>query len=129
MADLTRRQRRAISLLLSCPTVRAASQLSGIPERTLYRWLKRPDFQAALREAENEALRQTSRMLTAAQQKALLRLFETLDLPVTRTMPLLRAIELALTHSVRFREAVDFEQRLRSLESEVFHENGSIDQT
>jgi transposase-like protein len=46
---LTTRQHRAIVALLQNVTVTGASQESGIPESTLYRWLREPTFKSEFR--------------------------------------------------------------------------------
>lgn len=51
-------QHKAVSALLTEPSVRKAADLAGVKERTLYSWLKTPDFAAAYQEARREATRQ-----------------------------------------------------------------------
>lgn len=46
---LTTRQHRAIVALLQNVTIGGASQESGIPESTLYRWLREPAFKTEFR--------------------------------------------------------------------------------
>jgi len=54
-AELSPRQRRAITALLQASSVAAASRLAHVPERTLSRWRQDPVFQAAV-EAESRRL-------------------------------------------------------------------------
>ena len=50
------KQERAISALLSAPSLREAAKEAGISEATLHRWLKNEDFQTAYRAAKREVV-------------------------------------------------------------------------
>jgi hypothetical protein len=54
---LTPKQQRTIAALLTAPTVRKAAEEAGVPERTLYDWLKTPAFKSAYREAQRESFK------------------------------------------------------------------------
>lgn len=43
--------------MLSAPTIRKAAEESGIPERTIYDWLKVPKFKATFRDAQRESFK------------------------------------------------------------------------
>jgi hypothetical protein len=62
---LTARQHRAISELLHQPSIRQAAEVSGIPEKTIYNWLKNGEFADAYRAARREA---TSQAIARVQQ-------------------------------------------------------------
>ncbi len=51
-----RKQDQAIAALLEEPTISKAAKKAGVGERTLLRWLKLDDFQAAYRIAQREVL-------------------------------------------------------------------------
>jgi hypothetical protein len=55
---LTRKQEQAIAALLLEPTLATAAMRCGVSEITVWRWLKRPEFQAAYREARRAAVNQ-----------------------------------------------------------------------
>ena len=53
---LGRKQEAAVLALLSSRNVEEAARVAGVNPRTLYRWQKEPEFDAAYREAtETEA--------------------------------------------------------------------------
>jgi hypothetical protein len=52
------RQESAIIALLNEPTITRAAASSGVPERTIRRWLGRESFRRAYREARREAFAQ-----------------------------------------------------------------------
>ena len=56
--NLTEQQEEAIVALLNEQTVAKAAKASGTNERTLYRWLKDPDFDRAYRRARRDAFGQ-----------------------------------------------------------------------
>lgn len=52
---LTPAQHNAISALLTEPSVRKAAEVAGVKERTLYAWLRQPDFATEYRTVRREA--------------------------------------------------------------------------
>lgn len=70
MAELTRRQRRALAGLLSEPSIRAAAVRSKIAERTLYRWLTEPVFRATYRTLSRRLLEDSIGRLRATAGEA-----------------------------------------------------------
>lgn len=77
--SLTRKQLKALEGLLSCQRVEDAAKNAGISERTLFRWLKKPEFQAVLQFAIRETTMETLRRLVVGKDKALDTLEELLD--------------------------------------------------
>lgn len=53
---LTTAQHNAVLGLLNEPTVRKAAAVAGVPERTLYYWLKQPAFAGEYRAARQAAM-------------------------------------------------------------------------
>lgn len=72
MADLnvTARQRRALTALLSEPNIRSAAARSKTAERTLYRWLTEPAFRAAYRQLSRRLLDDAAGRLRATAGEA-----------------------------------------------------------
>ena len=65
-----RLREKAITLLLSEKTIEAAAKKCGVTRRTLHRWLRDSEFQAALREAKADLLKTATRILTKNSAKA-----------------------------------------------------------
>lgn len=68
---LTYKQQRAIEALFTSATVTEAADQAGVAERTLYRWLKQPHFQAALDGEIENSNAETLRLLIAGRPRAL----------------------------------------------------------
>ncbi len=112
---LTPKQRRAVAALLTCGDVSAAAQAAGVNRGTLYRWLKQPAFQQALREAEGEALADLQRRLVSLGSDAadvLAAAMQTSEETRTR----LRAADVVLGRLLQLRELIDLERRVSELE-------------
>ena len=70
MAELSDRQRRALTALLDAPSIAAAAKQSCTGERTLRRWLAEPTFREHYREASRRLLEDASGRLRAAAGEA-----------------------------------------------------------
>jgi hypothetical protein len=64
-------QKRALAAMLTERDVRSAAKAAGVAERTLFTWLKDPDFTQALRQAEAALIDEATRGLVGMQGKAL----------------------------------------------------------
>lgn len=60
----------AIKALMTNPTQKAAAEASGTSLRTLERWLADPEFQAALREAQEQVFTHVGSGLIGLQSKS-----------------------------------------------------------
>jgi Helix-turn-helix domain len=69
----------AIGALLQTQTLADAAQILGIGERTLRRWMKRPDFQGAYRAARQQAVAQAITRLQQITGKAVTTLEAIID--------------------------------------------------
>ncbi|MBL8964919.1 MAG: hypothetical protein KF787_00395 [Phycisphaeraceae bacterium] len=56
--NLDPQQEKALLALLSEPTVKKAAEASGVPERTLYRWMDDAEFGKTYRQARRRAFSQ-----------------------------------------------------------------------
>jgi len=74
MAQLTPRQERAVTALLTAPDQSAAAAACGIGRRTLTRWLTTPEFREAYRLASAQRLVETIGLLRVAAGEALVTL-------------------------------------------------------
>ena len=61
MSELSADQHKAIELLLVTPTLGAVARKVKVDPRTLYRWMRDPDFAAELRTAQRQVIRQNLR--------------------------------------------------------------------
>jgi hypothetical protein len=71
LSNLNRNQRKALDALLKSTTVAEAAQLADLGERTLYRYLTDPDFDAALRNRQTRVVSETVAALIGGSGEAL----------------------------------------------------------
>ncbi len=122
MADhdrLTAKQQRFVAALMGARTVEGAALAAGIGERTAWRYLRNPHVQAALREAQAQALAQVTRRLALAVSEALevLRgIAKDCDAPSGSRVSAARAI---LENALRFSETTDLMARVEELEERL----------
>jgi hypothetical protein len=113
-ARITRRE-AAIMALLTEPTLAKAAESAGIGEKTLRRWLGKPDFQAEYRAARRRIVDVAIGRLQQASGEAV----DTLQRNLTCDQPAVevRAATTILEQAGRYLQIDDLEQRLQVLES------------
>ncbi len=116
---LTSKQRKAVDALLATGEVTAAAKDVGISRETLHRWLKHPDFIAAVREAEARAIDDLSRMLVRLGRSATATLAKAMTDPTFPPATRVRAADAALGRLLQLRELATLEARVTELEQSV----------
>jgi hypothetical protein len=111
-----RKQEDAIVALLSQRSIEDAARACNIPARTLYRWLKEPDFDAAYRTARRHAYGQSISRLQQGATAAATTLLKVMIDPATPASTRVRASEAVLSHAAKAIEIEDLDARLRELE-------------
>ena len=114
--SLTSKQRRAVGALLTTGEVVDAAQAAGVSRDTLYRWLKTPAFQLAVRQAEAQALDDLSRLLVRLGRTAVATLAKVMNDPTVPPASRVRAADAALSRLLQLRELATLEARLTALE-------------
>ena len=113
---LGRKQEEAITALLSQRGIEDAARACGVGGRTLIRWLKLPEFNAAYREARRAAVSQSVARLQQATGAAVSTLLKVMVDPNTPASTKVRAADSVLDHSAKSIEIEDLEVRLTELE-------------
>jgi hypothetical protein len=114
--DLGAKKEAAILALLSARSVEDAARTAGVSARTLSRWMKEKDFQAACRRARRQAFEQQVGRLQQASAAVVTTL---LKLAVDGTAPpavRARASWYVLTLATKAFETEDLEARVTELE-------------
>ena len=113
-----------VSALASGATVAQAALRAGVSERTVYRRLEKPEFQARIDALQDEMIQQVASVLTAAAQvgvQSLVALQDPSTAPNVRRSAARDLLELGL----RLREAADWEKRLAALENRTVISNAA----
>lgn len=78
-AELADKQQRAVAALVSGETVKDAARDAGVNRSTVHRWLKEPDFMAALNGARRRLRDEQEHRLMALGSKAISTIASALD--------------------------------------------------
>jgi hypothetical protein len=113
---LGRRQEETIAALLTQRNLDEAAKAAGISMRTLMRWLKLPEFQAAYREARRTAYSQAVARLQQGATAAATTLLKVMLDQGTPASVKVRAAECVMNHSSKAIEIEDVEFRVAELE-------------
>lgn len=122
---LTAKQRKALEALLLTGEVSGAASAANVTRDTIYRWMKQPVFDAAIREAESRALDELSRVLIRLSRSAVGTLAAAMADKQAPISPRLRAAEITLNRLLQLRELAVLEARITALEAASGIENGS----
>jgi hypothetical protein len=113
---LGRKKEAAIVALLSSRNVEEAAPAAGVTPRTLYRWQKEPEFDAAYRKARRAVVSQTNARLQQAAGAAATTILKLMVDPTVPASVRIRASECVLNHANKPIEIEDIEVRLAALE-------------
>ncbi len=126
---LSPKQRAAIAALLGAKSISAAAADIKISRKTLQRWLATPAFAAALAEAENDLLHETTRLLLAFAGMAGFALVKNLtaeDAPASARNAAACAI---LDRLVSLREHAQLSDRVAEMEAWICQQSGGGSKT
>lgn len=116
---LGRKQEQVIAALLRSPTIAGAAEQAGISEATLFRWLQRPDFEAAYRRARQAAVDQAIAQLQQATGQAVATLQEVQADAEAPASSRVTAAKTVLEMAFKLRESEELEARLSALEEQL----------
>jgi hypothetical protein len=115
-AKFGRKMEAAVAALLTHRNTEEVAKSIGVGYKTLLRWQQIPDFQAALRRAQQDAFRNTTARLQQAAPAAASVLLKVMMDPATPASVRVRAAEGVLNHTEKALELQDVEARLSQLE-------------
>ena len=116
---LSAKQAAVIAALLDSRTVTDASEKTGTPARTIYRWLADPAFKASLSAAEEGMIDEAVRRLLQLQQGALNALQDVLEAKDTPPSARVAAAGRVLDALLKLRELRVVEARLSAIEAQL----------
>ncbi len=114
---MNRRQEAALVTLLAEPTCTAAAARALVAEKTLRRWLKMPEFQAAYRDLRRRAVEDAVGQLqqtVAAAVEALRR-----GLICGQPVAEIRAARTVINQVAKWTELIDLTERVEELERQT----------
>ena len=113
---LSRNQRKALTALITEPSITRAAELIGITPKTIHRYLELPEFREELSEAQGAILGQAHHSLLAGITEALDTLRELHGSAESESVRRAAASDW-ISHALRLAEFVDIERRLQALEA------------
>lgn len=111
------RQQKALLALLNEPSIRQAAHASGIPEKTLYNWLKDATFKAAYAAMRRDLLDQALSRLQQYSGAAVTVLAQTMSNPKTPPATRVAAAKAILDMARDWLTTEDMLKRLEALEA------------
>ena len=115
-AKFGRKKEDAIVALLTTRTVEEAARIIGVSTKTLLRWMKEPEFDAAYRAAKRAAFGQSIARLHHLSSAAVTTLGKVMLEPGTPPATRVRAADSILDHTTKAIEIEEIEARVAALE-------------
>lgn len=106
-----------MTALLNSPTIREASKVCGVPERTIYTWLNKPDFKAEYEHRRGQLVQSAWDLLRGKLTEAIGVVSELMEDEGTPPQVRLNAARSVLEYSLRATEQLDLLPRLEALEA------------
>ena len=122
---LPRKQEEAITALLTQPRVEDAARTAGVAVRTLYRWMREPEFAARYKEARRAAFSQCSARLQQMSPAAVSTLGKIMVDGNAPAASRVRAASCILERATQAMEIEEIEMRLDALESAAEDSQGN----
>jgi len=122
---LGRKQEEAVAALLTQPRVEDAARTAGVSVRTLYRWMREPEFAARYKEARRAASSQCSARLQQMSPAAVSTLGKIMVDPNAPAASRVRAASCILERAAQAIEIEEIETRLDALESAAEDSQGN----
>jgi len=113
---LSRKKDQAVMALITEPTMKAAADKIGITPRTLYKWLKMPEFRSAYMAAKREAVTVAVARLQQAAAEAVEALRSIMNDPKKPASARVSAARAILEMAIKAIEIEDLEVRIEELE-------------
>ena len=115
---ISRRQQRAIPVLLATPTLKEASTELGVGESTLIRWLAQEPFQQAYRHARSIVMNEAFDLMQRGCTEAVECLLTIMRAKNSSPFVKLQAAQSILDMAMKSRTIEDMEARIEALEHE-----------
>ncbi len=115
-AKFGRKKEDAIVALLTHRTIEEAARAISVAPKTLFRWQKEPEFEAAFRAAKRNAFKQAVGRLHHLSSAAVSTLGKVMLDPATPPAVRVRAADSILDHTAKAIEIEDIEARVSELE-------------
>ncbi len=111
---LSRKQEQAIAALLSADSIKAAANICGVSEVSLWRWLQQPQFQTSYRAARRQIVERAVSELQTATSEAVATLRRNLHCENVNAE--IRAAQIIIEQAIKGMELLDLQERLEVLE-------------
>jgi transposase len=120
---LTIKQREAIPIILSSPTLDEAAKKIGVEPRTIYRWKNQPEFQIELQKVERIRLQEINAKSICYEEEALESLVDVMRNPTQEgANTKMRAAQIVFKITHRNLESLLLDQRLERIEGLIDYE-------
>ncbi len=116
--ELSEEQTACLTALLEGNTVNDAAMIADVNRSTVFRWLKEPAFQAALRQSKAEALETVSRKLLRLGVKAVDTLEGILDNSQSENVKVRAAVD-SLTQLFKSYETITLKEEIEAVREQI----------
>jgi len=121
LTNLTRRQLKAIPLIIFAKTITEGVKQAGISKTLFYEWMKNENFKSEFISRQNDLIETALKELKGLSGEAIESLGKLLRESQNENIRL-KAIALIIEHTVKIKEIEDIENRLTAIERRLNNE-------
>ena len=110
------KREKALTALMTNPTIKGAAEECGIAEKTLHAWLKEEDFASKVKAAQEEVTRQAIGRILLSIGRSIETLEEIMQDATNNASPRVAAARTLLDYAFKVYELQTVQQRLEALE-------------
>ena len=114
---MTEKQKKAIPALITAPTYSTGAKKAGISRKTLYKWLKTPEFKQEFDRQRDEVAAEALGMLSQGLTKAVDTLVGLLDHKDDRLRRL--TAKNVIEHFLKHKQNEELEKRIAAIEQKL----------
>jgi len=110
------KREKALTALMTNPTIKGAAEECGIAEKTLHAWLKEEDFASKVKAAQEEVTRQAIGRILLSIGRSIETLEDIMQDATNNASPRVAAARTLLDYGFKVYELQTVQQRLEALE-------------
>lgn len=110
---------RAVTALITQPSIKAAAAYTGVTEKTMHKWLNDPEFSRRVQQAQLEVMQGVTKSIVNSGTQAIATLVEIMNDADNPAGARVTAARTVLDNTLKIFELQTIERRIEAIEKEL----------